>query len=420
MTKIRVKNYQSAKDVTLDISGLTVLKGCSNAGKSSVLKAIYSATHNRFRRGCVTWNEDSCVVLIQYTGEQNVLRVERSALGASPKVRLGNKKSGYLQFSKMNRDLPQEIQSYNNFGYVQLTPQEKLSLNFCTQFSPPLMVKFSNKRIVEILSYSKATQDAQKAKKWIDERASFLRGQFTALDSAFSSTKHELGELQKQLRAFKNSAKVKEIASSISSLEEKLEKLNALKSLLSLNKAIKKRGKLSMEIKKSLFRSKALSEKENKATFLYTLYNKNILINSQADKAKEIITCLSRVSDKQLNSLKLQQLLKSQVIIRKRGKVASTIVSAISELESLVTQHIGRYELKACIQQAESLEKSIRFTPLIVKKLESLISLNYKQSQLILLQKYKQSQLLIKKDLERSEHALSNAECPLCGTRIFS
>ena len=44
-----VRNFQSVKEAKINISGLTVLRGESNAGKSSYLKALYAATHNRFR-----------------------------------------------------------------------------------------------------------------------------------------------------------------------------------------------------------------------------------------------------------------------------------------------------------------------------------------------------------------------------------
>lgn len=418
MTKIRVKNYQAARDVTLDISGLTVLKGNSNAGKSSVLKAIYSATHNRFRRGCVTWNEDSCVVLIQYEGESKVLRVERSALGASPRVRLGSKKEGYLQFSKMNRDLPQEVQSYNKFGYVQITPQEKLSLNFSTQFSPPLMVKFSNKRIVEILSYSKATQEAQKAKKWIDERASFLRGQFSALDSALASTKHQLGELQKQLRLFKDSERIQNLSSSVSALEEKLEKLQALKSLISLNKAIKKRGSLSVGIKKLLIKSKTSGETLSDVLSLSNLYNRRKLLRQQAVKVDEIIKCLHKVSDNQLRALEVKHLFKENLLLRKRSELSAEVVSVLTELESLEAQQVGHLELSVLLRQSARLQRRvIVFMPLI-KVLRTGLHLQNRSGKLNSLLKCLSVLALVKRDLQRSEQALLHAECPLCGTRI--
>jgi len=53
-----VRNYQSVVEAKINIKGLTVLRGASNAGKSSYIKALYAATHNRFRIGCIRYGEE--------------------------------------------------------------------------------------------------------------------------------------------------------------------------------------------------------------------------------------------------------------------------------------------------------------------------------------------------------------------------
>jgi len=201
---ISVKNYQSLIDVNLKVEGLTIIKGQSNAGKSSLFKALYSATHNRFRQGCVRFGQDSCIVSVRYPDSPVILRVERSSQGGSPLVSLGCKALGYKSFNKMNRDVPPEIQQFNNFGKISASTSDEFSLNFTPQFTPPLLVQFSPKKVVEILAYSQATQDALKAKKQIDEKNLKLKGAIENMDSVVSSSKQEVARAQKHFNRFKD------------------------------------------------------------------------------------------------------------------------------------------------------------------------------------------------------------------------
>src|SRR6187551_1753821 len=45
--KVTVRNFQSLGDVTLDASGLTVVVGRSNLGKSALIRAMTGALFNR-------------------------------------------------------------------------------------------------------------------------------------------------------------------------------------------------------------------------------------------------------------------------------------------------------------------------------------------------------------------------------------
>ena len=64
MPQFIVRNYLAVKEVKLNVKGLTTLTGDSNSGKSSTLKAIDAACHNRFMSGQVRWGEDKIVVKI--------------------------------------------------------------------------------------------------------------------------------------------------------------------------------------------------------------------------------------------------------------------------------------------------------------------------------------------------------------------
>lgn len=300
--RLKVTNYQNARDVDLIIDGLTVLTGISNAGKSSVLKAFYSATHNRFRGGCVTWGEDACTVIIKYDDDDRVLRVQRSATGASPRLRLGNKAKGYLEFNKLNRDVPSEVAQFNKFGYINLSSNEKLSLNFTTQFSPPFMVKFSNKRIVDILSYSKASSDVEAARLHITERNLEIKGAIKSMESVLSETKERLGDLQKQLNKYQD---IDDLETLLKQYEEQAPVVDALQSLL---KEIENLKTYDLQIRKAakLVRAtKITTDREDEINSLGELNKLQTTAQEQqvrSEQASEILKSVSDLQDFTLHS----------------------------------------------------------------------------------------------------------------------
>ncbi len=48
MISLRIENYKAVKEAKLQIKGLTVLRGASNQGKSSIIQAIKASMLNRF------------------------------------------------------------------------------------------------------------------------------------------------------------------------------------------------------------------------------------------------------------------------------------------------------------------------------------------------------------------------------------
>lgn len=375
--KLRVQNYQSIRDANLVIEGLTVLKGASNQGKSSILKALYAATHNRFRRGAVTWGEDSCVVLVQYTGETKILRVERAASGASPKVRLGNKAEGYQTFGKMNRDLPAPVADYNNFGYVQLTPQEKLTLNFNPQFSKPLMVQFSNKKIVDILSYSKATEDAQHAYKQITERNQELKGALVEIDSAISSTKQSIGEIEKEFLKFKDYDKIEEIESALTSQEQKVEDLLNLRQLIAESTLLSERLLKEVEISKAAYNTQLNLEPVNTLQELSQIQSEEASLKKSCEVAQLII----EQAEESLNGEQLVSTL-------------TGLVQALKDKQETLARGKKQRKVQLAIPDTERYDD--------LKLLKELLS---QKKDFVL-------------EVEEAQSALENATCPVCGTPL--
>lgn len=69
---VRVRNFQSLKDVTLDIQGLTVVTGPNNSGKSALMRAIRGVFENSPSNALVRYGEKSLTVDLTFNDGQTV------------------------------------------------------------------------------------------------------------------------------------------------------------------------------------------------------------------------------------------------------------------------------------------------------------------------------------------------------------
>ena len=177
-----VKDFLAAKEVKFTVKGFTLIKGESSSGKSSSFKAIYAACTNSFSPAQVRFGTDEAIVKMRFGFNEPVFTAVRKRKG-SPTMTFNGQ-----EYSRMNRAVPEEIEKYLNLGFIQ-AGSEKYSLNFFTQFQPPLLHTFSQKRIAEILSNSAALDDYNAIMKEMSRRREQLKGAFSSIDNLMSDIK---------------------------------------------------------------------------------------------------------------------------------------------------------------------------------------------------------------------------------------
>ena len=64
--KIRVQNFQSIEDSEIEVSGLTVITGTNNGGKSALHRAVYGAVTNARGTKFVRHGKDQCTVTLTF------------------------------------------------------------------------------------------------------------------------------------------------------------------------------------------------------------------------------------------------------------------------------------------------------------------------------------------------------------------
>lgn len=192
-TNIKVKNFQSITDADITVDGFTIIVGESSQGKSACLRAVNAACYNKFKQGFLKHGADMLTIGITH-GDEPYSLVVRKTKKESPEYELGE-----LVFQKLNRTVPPEVEAYNNFGSID-NYESKYPLNFFSQFSKPLLLEFSQKRVLEILSSSKAFDDMNDAQTKINKRKEQNNGAFKTVSAMISDNKHQLSEYTERER----------------------------------------------------------------------------------------------------------------------------------------------------------------------------------------------------------------------------
>lgn len=187
-----VKNFQSVVEAKIGVSGFTILRGPSSAGKSSIIKAIYAAMFNRFVPSQVRFGAEAAYVALKFDPDGPVLRVTRRTTG-SPDMELGG-----VSFTKLGRNVPVEVKNLCNVGFLEVG-QDHYDLNFFSQFQRPLLLDFSQKKVAEVLSASDSLDDFNCAWRGLLRKRDELNGAFTKLSALVDEGKVAVADLSRRV-----------------------------------------------------------------------------------------------------------------------------------------------------------------------------------------------------------------------------
>ena len=325
---------------------------------------------------------------IQYDDTPTALTVTKTKKD-SPTYTLGD-----TVFQKLNRTVPPEVETFNNFGSIDAYEQ-KYPLNFFTQFSKPLLLEFSQKRILEILSSSKAFDDMNDAVSKINRKKEQNNGSFKTVSSMLSDNKNQLSVYSDEEEAMRGG----------------MESLNAaLESLRSCEKAIADAGEL-MSLTGAYERSQARQDSLNAA-----------------------LTLCGKISDTENRNLSLTKLQDCISERTKAEKAAETAQERISLCERYISLSEQRNALR--IDLLKDLEKHIkdsRDAHARTKKLSSVLTLAEKAvevrrnlnatdtgiNSLTRLSELMDTYRDVHKAARDKRSMIDNHICPVCGNKIM-
>ena len=143
--KVEIRNWQSLRDVTLELGRFTVLVGSSNVGKSAVVRALRAVASNVRGSDHISHGEKTTAITVRTA--EHVITLERS--GASGRYRLLTVATGQEEtFTKLGGAVPPQITAALRIAPV---PSGGASINFADQRDLPYLLASSGAQVAREL-----------------------------------------------------------------------------------------------------------------------------------------------------------------------------------------------------------------------------------------------------------------------------
>jgi exonuclease SbcC len=191
--KLKIQNFQSHKDTTLEFhSGVNVIVGASDSGKTAILRALRWLIWNRpngedFRSD---WGGDTRISmsvsnLTSFESVDNSITIIREKGKENIYEILGIIDMGVKTLKAFGTSVPEEIQHALNID----------STNLQKQFDSPFLISSSPG---EVAAYFNQVAHLEK----IDSSVSYVNGKILNLNSALKASQLTLGEFHEELEKF--------------------------------------------------------------------------------------------------------------------------------------------------------------------------------------------------------------------------
>lgn len=138
--QIRLKNFQSHKDSTLDLAPFTVIVGHSSSGKSAIVRALKTLLYNLPSKGFIRKGAKS--LEIEFNDGMNTILYKRDA---SVHYTVHNK-----ELSAVGRD---QLEAIGEMGYSPIDiDKKKYYPQISGQWDSPFLISFSDSEISKIMA----------------------------------------------------------------------------------------------------------------------------------------------------------------------------------------------------------------------------------------------------------------------------
>jgi AAA15 family ATPase/GTPase len=142
--KVKINNFQSLGEVDFDIGPLTVLTGQSDCGKSAVIRALFLLHRNSGGLELVKHGKSKLSVTQELEDGTRVSIVKGKGVNS---YFIGDK-----SFSKVGREIPEEVSTLLHTQELFLDKDQSLDLNFSRQFDTPFLLSDSTAIVTKAIS----------------------------------------------------------------------------------------------------------------------------------------------------------------------------------------------------------------------------------------------------------------------------
>lgn len=278
---VKIKNFQRHHDLTIEfVPGVNAITGPSDAGKSSILRAIMWCLRNEPEGlSFISNGKKSCSVSVEFDDGITITRERGKAVN---RYKLEGRES--LTLDNFGKGVPEQIQAAIGFGPVEIGG-DWFELNFAKQLESPFLLTAAASRRMNIISQLGGTGT-------LGEVGGGLNRDITNAGRAVSASvemrdNYESDEVHANERAGQFElflATSREIRDSLATL---IISLKTAQDLLETNKRIDSLANLSTRVSKRLIEiSESISEIEAIACRFNTLNNiKNQFMQIDLDMA---------------------------------------------------------------------------------------------------------------------------------------
>lgn len=145
LQSIYCKNFQSLKDVELELGKFTVIVGASSSGKSAFIRALRAIADNALHSDNIMQGTKHASVAV--TTDSATVTIERS-VGGSSVYKIAQASSEESSYSKLNRQVPSQVTAA--LGIIPST-KEVASISFAGQHDAPYLLTESSSNAARIL-----------------------------------------------------------------------------------------------------------------------------------------------------------------------------------------------------------------------------------------------------------------------------
>jgi hypothetical protein len=384
---IKVHNFQSITDADITVDGFTILVGESSQGKSACMRAVNAACNNRFKQGFLKYGTDEMRIDIKYSDDDRTLSVTKTKKD-SPTYQLGD-----TVYQKLNRTVPPEIDDFNGFGVID-NYEQKYQLNFFTQFSKPLLLEFSQKRILEILSSSKAFDDMNDAVSKLNKKKEQNNGAFKQLSQMITDNKTQLSSLSERESAIHDN--IATVAEHMERLKEREKQTQTVEELSGLENARRETETRIKDLKIVIAHCEQISDVKDEIKRLDEL---NGYVTEQTESEK-----------RQENTQKRISLCERYISLSERKK--SNRTDLITELENLITEsRSAQPRIKRLSETVKTAERCVNLTRRVNETSDGI-------NRLTRLSELMDACRTAQKTIREKQNMIDNHICPVCGNKM--